>query len=359
MGRGIIGFLVLGFMQLNFAARSANRLLPMDRSFQEGLTDDMRHESLINSLLLMDDDRTILSTVLYPPFSPGRDVSFNLFTRENSDESYLLQLDDTENLRISSFKADKPTKILIHGWIDSANTYWLVDMRKNYLAASDCNVIVVDWNAGSSKAYLAAAHLTRQVGEQLGDFLQYLKAEGNLSYANVHMLGHSLGAHVAGYAGASVPSKIGRITGLDPARPAFEVPILKGRKDRLDSSDASFVDVIHSCAGTAGFVRPIGHADFYPNGGSFRQPGCSAVSSQYCSHGRSHQFMAESIVGTKDFIAFMCESWTDFMAGKCDGNMVTTMGEYISNEAHGKYYLETNPEKPFAKGMPGVDFQTS
>lgn len=61
---------------------------------------------------------------------------------------------------------------------------------------------------------------------------------------------------------------------MDPARPLFEAPILKDTSDRLDFSDANFVDIIHTCAGTVGFVKPIGHADFYPNGGTYRQPGC-------------------------------------------------------------------------------------
>lgn len=101
--------------------------------------------------------------------------------------------------------------------------------------------------------------------------------EGDLDLNSVHILGHSLGAHIAGFAGAKLSGKIGRITGMDPAGPGFERPRFKEPKDRLDASDAVFVDVIHTCGGTIGFSKSIGHADFFPNGGTFRQPGCSVL----------------------------------------------------------------------------------
>ena len=64
-------------------------------------------------------------------------------------------------------------------------------------------------------------------------------------------------------------------TGLDPAGFLFE----SSPPDmRLDASDAKFVDVIHTNAdsifvGGLGAVDPMGHVDFYPNGGS-TQKGC-------------------------------------------------------------------------------------
>ena len=58
--------------------------------------------------------------------------------------------------------------------------------------------------------------------------------------------------------------------GLDPALPSFS---LKNRITRLDSSDAAFVDVIHTNGGQLGFPWSIGHIDFYVNGGAL-QPRC-------------------------------------------------------------------------------------
>ena len=62
---------------------------------------------------------------------------------------------------------------------------------------------------------------------------------------------------------------------FDPPFPSFEGPTARRR---LNKNDALFVDVIHTNARSnrnkaVGFEIPLGHADFYPNGGSV-QPGC-------------------------------------------------------------------------------------
>lgn len=85
-------------------------------------------------------------------------------------------------------------------------------MRRELLKKGDWNVITVDWAGGSLPLYTQATANTRLVGLELAHFLNYLVRHFGLDPGHVHMIGHSLGAHTAGYAGERVPG-IARITG--------------------------------------------------------------------------------------------------------------------------------------------------
>lgn len=63
------------------------------------------------------------------------------------------------------------------------------------------------------------------MGRQIGWLLYDLHLNQGLRLKDVHLIGFSLGAHVAGYAGKMLTNfgqKIGRITALDAAAPYFE-----------------------------------------------------------------------------------------------------------------------------------------
>ncbi|XP_068086401.1 phospholipase A1 2 [Anabrus simplex] len=281
------------------------------------------------------------------------EVTFQLYTRKNPDKEHILVEGRNKTLASSHFDPSKETKFLVHGWMSSTTSDTIKNMKDAYLNKSDVNVVAVDWSyLASSNFYWFSKTNIPTVGNQLGRLILFLKSNG-AKLEDMHLVGHSLGAHVVGAAGRSVKrrGKVARITGLDPALPGFQ--FYENSEGRLDDTDAHFVQVIHTCSGALGYSSALGHADFYPNGGSPLQPGCCCVPEvvQACSHGRAHQYFTESIITDVGFYALRCGSWGDFTAGKCSGAPVI-MGENAPTSAAGIYYLATNPSPPFAMGEP-------
>jgi len=63
--------------------------------------------------------------------------------------------------------------------------------------------------------YNAAVRNTRPVGQHIADLIEFLVRVGNARLVDFHLIGHSLGAHVAGFAGSSIRTgRVARITGL-------------------------------------------------------------------------------------------------------------------------------------------------
>ncbi|KZC09780.1 Pancreatic triacylglycerol lipase [Dufourea novaeangliae] len=277
-------------------------------------------------------------------------VSYLLYTRNGPKTGTQLYTNDTAGLAGSSFNPSRITKIITHGWKSSAMSAGLVDLKEAYLNYDDYNVIMIDWQPlAASTFYLGPMRNTEKVGKTAAEFIDFLVAETGLKTENVHFLGHSLGAHVAGNTGSSVTSgHLGRITGLDPALPGFH--LLTTDKTRLDSTDALFVDVIHSCGGVLGYLQPIGSVDFYPNGGTAIQPGCCCVAEvvEACSHGRSYVYFTESINPKMTFVGKKCNTWDQFMGNNCSHSDSAVMGEYVDKTTTGTYFLKTRSEAPYA-----------
>ncbi|XP_016948067.1 uncharacterized protein LOC108023287 [Drosophila biarmipes] len=271
-------------------------------------------------------------------------------------------------------------RVIVHGFGSACPHVWIYEMKTALMAVEDCIVICVDWENGATfPNYVRAAANTRLVGKQLAMLLRNLQQHKGLDLMRTHVIGFSLGAHVSGFAGAELPG-LSRITGLDPAGPLFEA---QHPKVRLDSSDAEFVDVIHSngenlILGGLGSWQPMGHVDYYPNGGRV-QTGCSNLfvgavtdfiwSAQaaedeegrsLCNHRRAYKFFIDSVAPRCLFPAFPCASYDDFLKGRCfpcaqdDEDLAEgvprcgNMGYYADRSTgRGQLYLLTREEEPF------------
>lgn len=227
--------------------------------------------------------------------------------------------------------------VVIPGYLSGSKCDWMDDIAAAWRKVDpQAFVVNVYWQHGNSGDYEDAVQNTAIVARQITMYLYYLASAHNVDWTsrefrdNVYLVGHSLGAHIAGMVGEEFGGQLGRVTGLDPAGPIFD---FLTKSQRLSPDDAQFVDVIHTNAGkmnylsasyhalkrlTAklidklrsgdnelalslhenfgsadadawyGLMHNAGHVDYYANGGSV-QPGCNDVA-HVCDHGRASEY---------------------------------------------------------------------
>ncbi|XP_054710964.1 pancreatic lipase-related protein 2-like [Uloborus diversus] len=300
---------------------------------------------------------------------------FLLHTRRNRNRPIFISPRRPKSIKKSTFEPTSLTRVIIHGLNDNlAVNSWFQRLKDVFLDRADENVIIVDWSGSNRFPYTVSVANTRLVGAQIAELIHFLYKSEGASPESFHLVGHSLGAHVAGYVGERLHN-LGRITGLDPAGPFFRhVP----EKVRLDPNDAVFVDVIHTDPGTSilqGFGTPedAGDLDFFPGGGD--PPGCEQTFSRSivedlpteaisnllsCQHLRSYEFFIYSFNQNGClFVGVECASWPKFLKGGCDcgedGEKCAIMGVFSPTYVapHGyhhkdrRLYLKVGPERPF------------
>ncbi|XP_072747772.1 pancreatic triacylglycerol lipase-like isoform X2 [Anoplolepis gracilipes] len=227
---------------------------------------------------------------------------------------------------------DKQTIFYIFGFLQNPEKENVQSMM-NALCYGGTNVVLLDWSKYSSSInYWKDFEEAQKVGSAFAQSLQKLVDNG-LKVSNIYIIGFSLGAHIAGLAGKCTKFKIPRITGLDPANPAFYPSGCY-----LTSTDATKVDVIHTDMGGFGTPTSMGTAEYYANGGYRPQPNF------FCSHIRSVELFIASIYNPTEFSAISCSSCDLYKADKCSSNNTTNVG-YSASNTSGFYYFHAGTYK--------------
>ncbi|XP_051637757.1 lipase member H isoform X3 [Manacus candei] len=313
-------------------------------------------------------------------------VKMLLYTRQNPTCAKELHSATSKYLNVT-----KKTTFVVHGYrFTGSAPVWIPDLVHLLLSAEDMNIILVDWNQGATTLiYNNASRKCKRVAEILKKLIDEMLIEG-ASLDSMHMIGVSLGAHISGFVGQMFGGTLGRITGepspvsplasrpaqheavpptwlcvagLDPAGPLY-----RGTppSERLDPTDAQFVDVIHSDTDGLGYREALGHIDFYPNGGT-DQPGCpltifSGLQYFKCDHQRSVFLFLSSLTRSCNITAYPCDSYRNYRNGKCTscetfwpmpcpilGYYAHEWKSYLTQQSHPvtRMFFDTGDKEPF------------
>ncbi|KAE8752641.1 hypothetical protein FOCC_FOCC000763 [Frankliniella occidentalis] len=169
---------------------------------------------------------------------------------------------DREALLAEGFNASRPSVVIVHGYGHDIRADLFAKVAGAYLQADyPTNVLGVDWGELCPKPkYIAARSRVAAVGARVADLLDLLLSSGLGSADRLHLVGHSLGAHVVG--NAAKRTRVARITGS-------------------------------------------------------------------CSHLRSYELFAESIVNPEAFPATQCGSLKDALRSKCSAPGTANMGQTL------------------------------
>ncbi|XP_066289250.1 pancreatic lipase-related protein 2-like [Branchiostoma lanceolatum] len=309
---------------------------------------------------------------------------FHLRTRDNPYDDHELTAGDVDALEKSNYESGVTTYFGIHGFSGfNPHVPWREEFFERLLNRENANVIFVSWIEGSLTGLnpAQAAANVRVAAAELAYFCNWLQNMTGVSLQSFHIVGFSFGAQIAGLAGAQIPG-LGRITGeytmfkaiqpivikvlhcvlnylgLDPAAIYYaESP----PEARLDPTDAEFVDIIHTDAEMLGGIgpsgmSPVGHVDFYPNGGT-DQPGCESFTHNlltFCDHRKSIYYFYGSLDSQNPPLrSYRCESYERFLAGtcmSCRANRCMNMGieaSRVPRKRHVKLYLHTTADEPY------------
>ncbi|XP_015366053.1 PREDICTED: pancreatic lipase-related protein 2-like [Diuraphis noxia] len=213
------------------------------------------------------------------------------------DHNY--QLMDEKNLTISN---NKSLIVFVHGFRSSPQTGVVADLGKSLVQWTNSNVVLVDWSKWSQKLdYMDVVLQLPAVGTYLFDWLNSLRDRGIVqSLDDVTLIGHSLGAQLIGYTGHRLNGTIKRVIALEPAQPNFKE---SQKNERVDVDSGQFVIVLHTSTMFFGMRQPVGHVDFYFNGGQI-QPSCNFDT--ICGHIVVLNYLMDSLKNSSEFTAYRC-----------------------------------------------------
>ncbi|XP_026762812.1 pancreatic lipase-related protein 2-like [Galleria mellonella] len=198
------------------------------------------------------------------------------------------------------------------------------------------------------------------VGLRVGEMLYNLTLQ-NVGFdpKKLESLGLSLGGQIISFMAKSFKAlsgtKLSKLTALDPTGACFR---RLGPEGRLDQSDADYVEVVNTNMDGLGMATPVGHVNFYVNGGEYQLSDAYWMPCELmCSHIRAYTLWYSALSNPNGFVAMKCDSVQQARDKDCyDRQPLVTnlLGLNVDKTKHGIFYLATYHNYPYYMGEKGL-----
>ncbi|KAF6199828.1 hypothetical protein GE061_006126 [Apolygus lucorum] len=307
---------------------------------------------------------SIISRLLHISFcAPVNKLLPTEFHLRTKDHYNLSSATSHQKLRIFEKHLDPKKEVLvtIHEYLRGCDKPFTINATKAYLKTRPgIQVVNVCWSAGfptleshvgvplSAQAYPTATRFVPCVGDVVAHFLRRIHSESAISWKNITLIGHSLGAQLSGDVGNKLGGRLKKIIALDPATPLYGISPLTS--SLLKPKSAKRVIVVHTSLGQYN----MGTADFYANVPYTKQPGCEKFYTNVvtawtkywlCNHTRSVKYFIQAILNKHAFPAKKCLTYRRAVKGKCRKKNST----YVEpdTKARGIFLFKTKSKYPY------------
>ncbi|KAL6434223.1 hypothetical protein ACFW04_005976 [Cataglyphis niger] len=235
----------------------------------------------------------------------------------------------------------RETTIFIHGYhsIDES----MLNFISAFCSQNTSTFALLDWTRLQPEGLnISAIFLTPGFGKIAANTFDKLKSKG-YNVETWHLIGFSMGAHIAGCIAKYTNFSWLHITGLDPAAALYYTDLYKGCA--INPSVANLTDIFYTDGNGYGTIKEVGTLNIYANAGVAPQPGCCSSSDiRWCGHFKAMEWYADAVRNetrypiTKCPNCFMNLRFNEY----CKNNNSIYLGPHIDKKATGTYCLAVN-----------------
>lgn len=262
-------------------------------------------------------------------------------TDQASIDCLIQDLNCIENAYKLINKDKRENTVFIHGY--SRNKKPIQNIISAYCSRNISTIALLNWTQLQPKQIsLTVTNWTSAIGRIAASTFDTLKIKG-YNVETWHLIGHSMGAHIAGCIGTYTNFSWLHITGLDPAGVVFYTDMYKGCQ--INPDVANLTDVFYTDGNGYGTIREVGKLNIYANTGTAPQPGCCSSSNiHYCGHFKAIEWYADAVRNGTRYSAIKCTNCFMFLHfhDYCKKNEHVYLGSHINKKASGNYCLAIN-----------------